>query len=152
MGAALAIVAYELQNTNIQVHQDVDSSFSRGESTTPELNTNLAFSTCSVEQGLQVESGQEPSLEHSMPSDRYVDKVEEDSELEDYTVRLRDGVRILIEQNIGTKTSEILTNSEIPSLTESDLSEDEDQNEKSQIYQEQLLKVLKESMYDLFRE
>ena len=87
-----------------------------------------------------------------MPSDRYVDKVEEDWELEDYTVRLKDGVRILIERNIGTQTSEILTNSEIPSLTESDISEDEDQSEKNQIYQDQLLNVLKESMYDLFRE
>ena len=65
---------------------------------------------------------------------------------------MRDGVWILIEQNIATQTSEIFGNSEIPSLTESDPSEDEDQNEKSQIYQEQLLNVLKESMYDLFRE
>ena len=148
MGAVLAIVAYELQNTNIQEHQDVDSSFSRGESTTPELNTNLT----SVEQCLEIKWEHEPSLEYTLPNDRYIDKVQEDSELEDYTVRLRDGVRILIEQNIATQTPEIFVNSEILSLTESDLSEDEDQNEKSQIYQEQLLNVLKESMYHLFRE
>ena len=86
-----------------------------------------------------------------MPNDRYVDKVQEDSELEDYTVRLRDGVRILIERNIATQTPEIFVNSEIPSLTDSDFSEDEDKNEKSKIYQEQLLNVLKESMYDLFQ-
>ena len=81
-----------------------------------------------------------------------MDKVQEDSELEDYTVRLRDGVWILIERNIATQTPEIFVNSEIPSLTESDLSEDKDQNEKNQIYQEQIFNVLKESMYDLFQE
>ena len=86
-----------------------------------------------------------------MPNNRYVDKVQEDSELEDYTVRLRDGVRILIERNIASQTPEIFVNSEIPSLTDSDFSEDEDKNEKSKIYQEQLLNVLKESMYDLFQ-
>ena len=75
-----------------------------------------------------------------------MDKVEEDSELEDYTVRLRDGVRILIEWNIATQTREIF------GLTESDLSEDEDQDEKNQIYKKQIFNVLKESMYDLFEE
>ena len=81
-----------------------------------------------------------------------MDKVEEDSELEDYTVRLRDGVRILIERNIATQTREIFGKSEIPSLTESDLSEDKDQNEKNQIHKKQIFNVLKESMYDLFQE
>ena len=76
MGAVLAILAYRLQNINIQEHQDVDSSFSRGESTTPKLHTNLV----------------------------YVDKTQE-SLNEDYTVRLRDGVRILIERNVATQTS-----------------------------------------------
>ena len=123
MGAVLAIVAYELQNTNIQEHQDVDSSISRGEFTTPKLHTNLV----------------------------YVDRTPE-SFNEGYTVRLRDGVRILIERDIATQTSETFGNSELPSLTESDISEDEDQNEKNQIYQKQLLNVFKESMYDLFRE
>ena len=80
-----------------------------------------------------------------------VDGLQDDSELEDYTVRLRDGVRILIERNITTQTPDIFVNSEVPSLTDSDLSEDEDTNEKSKIYQEQILNVLKESMYDLFR-
>ena len=122
MGAVLAIIAYKLQNINIQEHQDVDSSFSRGESTTPKLHTNLVYV-------------------HRTP----------ESFNEGYTVRLRDGVRILIERDIATQTSETFGNSELPSLTESDILEDEDQNEKNQIYQEQLLNVLKESMYDLFR-
>ena len=130
MGAILAIVAYELQNTNIQEHQDIVNSFSRGESNTPELNTNLTLSTCSVEQCVEAESEQETSLEYTLFNDRYVDKVQEDSELEDYTFRLRDGVRILIEINIATQTPEIFVNSEIPGLTDSDLSEDEDKNKK----------------------
>ena len=79
MGAILAIVAYELQNTNIQEHQDIVNSFSRGESNTPELNTNLTLSTCSVEKCFEAESDQEPSLEYTLPNDRYVDKVQEDS-------------------------------------------------------------------------
>ena len=81
-----------------------------------------------------------------------MDKVEEDSELEDYTVRLRDGVQILIERNIATQTHEIFGKSEIPSLTESDLSDNEDQDDKNQIYKKQIFNVLKESMYDLFEE
>ena len=137
MGAVLAIVAYELQNTNIQEHQDVDSSFSRGESTTPKLHTNLVY----------VDRTPQSFNEGYM----YVERIQESLD-EDYTVRLRDGVRILIERDIATQTSETFGNSELPSLTESDISEDEDQNEKNQIYQEQLLNVLKESMYDLFQE
>ena len=75
MGAILAIVAYELQNTNIKEHQDIVNSFWMGESNTPELNTNLTFSTCFVEQCLEAESDQEPSLKYTLPNDRYVDKV-----------------------------------------------------------------------------
>ena len=52
---------------------------------------------------------------------------------------------------MATQTSETFGNSEPLSLTESDVSEDENQTDKHQIYQEQLLNVLKESMYDLFQ-
>ena len=79
MGSILAIVAYELQTTNIQEHQDIVNSFSRGESNTLELNTNLILSTCSVEHCVEAESEQETSLEYTLPNDRYVDKVQEDS-------------------------------------------------------------------------
>ena len=43
MGAVLAIIVYELHNTNIQEHQEVDNSFTRGESITYELHTNLVY-------------------------------------------------------------------------------------------------------------
>ena len=136
MGTFLAIVANEVLNTNMQEHQDIDSSSLKDESIRPELHTNLVY----------VDKTPESFNEGCM----YVERIQE-SLNEDSTVRLRDGVRILIERNIATQTPEIFVNSEIPSLTESDLSEDKDQNEKSQIYQKQLLNVLKESMYDLFQ-
>ena len=81
MGAFLAIVVYELQNTNIKEHQEVDNSFTRGESITPGLYTNLV----------------------------YVDRTPE-SFNEDYTVRLRDGISILIERDIATQTPEAFRN------------------------------------------
>ena len=65
----------------IQEHEDIVNSFSRGESNKLELNTNLILSTCSVEQCVEAESEQETSLEYTLPNDRYVDKVQEDSEL-----------------------------------------------------------------------
>ena len=155
MGAILAIVAYELHTTTMQKHQDSVNSFSRGESSTSEMNTNLIPSTCPVEQCVEVEPEKETNFEYTLPNDRHVvensvDGLQDDSELEDYTVRLRDGVRILIERNITTQTPDIFVKSGVPSLTDSDLSEDEDTNEKSKIYQEQILNVLKESMYDQF--
>ena len=89
MGAVLAIVAYKLQNINIQEHQDVDFSSPRGESITPKLHTNLID----------------------------VDRTPENFD-EDYTVRLRDGVKILIERNIANIP---LRNLDFQSLTESDI-------------------------------
>ena len=121
MGAFLAIVAYGVQNTNIQEHQDVDSSSLKDESTIPELHTNLVY----------VDRTPESFNEGCM----YVERIQE-SLNEDYTVRLRDGVRILIERDIETQTSETFGNSELPSLTKSDISEDENQTDKHQIYQE----------------
>ena len=103
-----------------------------------------------------IQPEKETNFEYTLPNDRHVlensvDRLQDDSELVDYIVRLRDGVRILIERNITTQTPDIFVNSEVPSLTDSDLSEDENINEKSKIYQEQLMSVLKESMYELFR-
>ena len=156
MGAILAIVAYELHTITMQEHQDSVNSFSRGESNTPEMNTNLIPSTCPVEQCVEVEPEKETNFEYTLPNDGHVvensvDGLQDDLELEDYTVRLRDGVKIIIERNIKTQTPDIFVNSEVPSLTDSDLSEDENTDEKRKIYQEQILNVLKESMYDLFR-
>ena len=128
MGAILAIVAYELHTTTMQEHQDSVNSFSRGESNTPEMNTNLIPSTCPVEQCVEVEPEKETNFEYTLPNDRYVDKLQDDSELEDYTVRLRDGVRIIIERNITTQTPDIFVNSEVTSLRDSDLSGDKDTN------------------------
>ena len=107
MGAVLAIIVYELQNTNNQEHQEADNSFTRRESITSELHTNLA----------------------------YVDRIP-DSFNEGYTVRLKDKIKIL--KDIGIQTSEKFENSEPPNLTDSDVSEDENQTDKHQIYQEQL--------------
>ena len=148
MGAILAIVAYELHTTTVQEHQNSVNSFPRGESSTPEMNTNLIPWTCPVEQCIEVEPEKETNFGYTLPNDKHsvehsVDRLQDDLELEDYTVRLRDGVRIIIERNITTQTPDIFVNSEVPSLTDSDLSEDEDTNEKSKIYQEQLLNVQK---------
>ena len=49
-----------------------------------------------------------------------VDRTLESSD-EDYTVRLRDGVRILIERNVSTQTSNTFKNSELQALTKSDI-------------------------------
>ena len=71
---------------------------------------------------------------------------------------MRDGVRILIEREIATQTLEAFGNSEPPSLTSTDISEDEGQDNISEeenpdeIYKKQILNVLKRSMYDLFEE
>ena len=55
MGAILAIEVYELHTTTVQGHQDSVNSSPRGESNTPEMNTNLIPSTCPVEQCVEVE-------------------------------------------------------------------------------------------------
>ena len=80
-----AILAYRLQNISIQEHQDVDCSSSGGESTTPKLHTNI------------------------VDVDRTLESFDED-----YTVRLRDGVRILIERNVATQTSNTFKNLRLP--------------------------------------
>ena len=95
MGAFLAIVANEVLNTNMQEHQDIDSSSLKDESTTPKLHTNLVY----------VDRTPESFNEGFM----YVERIQE-SLNEDYTVRLRDGIRILIERDIATQTPEAFRN------------------------------------------
>ena len=80
-----AILTYRLPNISFQEHQDVDFSSSGGESTTPKLHTN----TVDLNKTLGCFD-------------------------EDYTVRLRDGVRILIERNVATQTSNTFKNSGLP--------------------------------------
>ena len=95
MGAFLAIVANEVLNTNMQEHQDIDSSSLKDESTTPKLHTNLVY----------VDRTPESFNEGC----RYVERIQE-SLNEDYTVRWRDGIRILIERDIATQTPEAFRN------------------------------------------
>ena len=95
MGAVLAIIVSELQNTNIQEHQEVDNSFTRSESITSELHTNLVY----------VDRTPESFNEGCM----YVERIQK-SLSEDYKVRLRDGIRILIERDIATQTPEAFGN------------------------------------------
>ena len=95
MGAFLAIVANEVLNTNMQEHQDIDSSSLKDESIRPELHTNLVYMDRTPE------SFKEGCI--------YVERIQE-SLNEDYTVRLRDGIRILIERDIATQTPEAFRN------------------------------------------
>ena len=157
MGAVLAIIISELQNTNTQEQQEVVTT--RGvrvpctwsKSITPELHTSLVYVDRTYE-----ESYNEGCI--------YVERIREDLD-EDYQVRLRDGVRIIIEREIATQTPKTFENSsnsqfslwEPPSLTSTDISKIEGQDNISEensdeIYNRQILYVLKESMYDLFQE
>ena len=70
-----AILTYGLPNISFQEHQDVDCSSSGGESITPKLHTN------------------------TVEVDKILGCLEED-----YIVRLRDGVTIIIERNVATQT------------------------------------------------
>ena len=149
MGAVLAIIVSELQNTNTQEHQEVNIPIKRSKSITSELHTSLVYVDRTYE-----ESYNEGCI--------YVERIREDL-AEDYQVRLRDGVRIIIEREIGTQTPKTFENSsnsqfslwEPPSLTSTDISKNEGQENISEeenpdeIYKKQLLNVLKESIYDL---
>ena len=151
MGAVLAIIVSELQNTNTQEHQEVNIPFTRSKSITSELHTSLVY----VDR-THPESFNEGCI--------YVERIREDLN-EDYTVRLRDGVRILIEREIATQTPEAFGNSpnsqfslwEPPSLTSTDISEDEGQDNISEeensdeIYKKQIFNVTKKSIYDLVK-
>ena len=146
MGAVLAIIISELQSTNTQKCQKVNIPFTKSESITPELHTSLGYVDRTHE-----ESYNEECI--------YIEKNRKDLG-KNYQVRLRDEVRILIEREIATQTPEAFDNSpnsqlsfrKPPSLTSTDISEDEILEEENldEIYKRQVFNVLKESMYDLF--
>ena len=124
MGAVLAIIISELQNTNTQEHQEVVTTrggnvpCTRSKSITPELHTSLVYVDRTYE-----ESYNEGCI--------YVERIRKELD-EDYQVRFRDGVRIIIEREIATQTPKTFENSpnsqlflrEPQSLTLTDISED----------------------------
>ena len=95
MGAFLAIVANEVLNTNMQGHQDINSSSLKDESIRPVLYTNLVY----------MDRTPESFKEGCM----YVERIQRELD-EGYTCRLRDGMRILVERDIATQTSEAFRN------------------------------------------
>ena len=95
MGAFLAIIANEVLNTNMQEHQDIDSSPLKDESIRPVLYTNLFY----------MDRTPESFKEGFM----YVEKIQRELN-DDYKVRLREGIRILIERDIATQTPEAFRN------------------------------------------
>ena len=60
MGTILAIVAYELNTTTVQEHQDGVNSSPQGESNTPDVNTDLV--SCPVESLVEIKSEDELSF------------------------------------------------------------------------------------------
>ena len=146
MGAVLAIIISGLQSNNTQRCQKIDIPFTKSESITPDLHTSLGYVERTHEQSYNEEC-------------IYVEKTRKDLG-KNYQVRLRDEVRILIEREIATQTPEAFDNSpnsqlslrEPPSLTSTDISEDEilEGENPDEIYKRQVCNVLKESMYDWF--
>ena len=102
MGAVLAIIVSELQNTHTQDHQEVVTTrggnvpCTRSKSITPELHTSLVY----------VDRTHEDSYNEGCI---YVERIRKELD-EDYQVRFRDGVRILIEREIATQTTETFGN------------------------------------------
>ena len=96
MGAVLAIIVSELQNTNTQDHQEVNVPCTRSKSITSELHTSLIY----------VDRTHEESYNEGCI---YVERIRKELD-EDYQVRFRDGVRILIEREIATQTTEAFGN------------------------------------------
>ena len=107
MGTILAIVAYEQNTTIMQGHQDSVNSSPKGESNTPEMNANSIPWTCHI--------GPLVGFCSTLPNefeDHSVDILQDEvTELEDYSVRLLDGVKIIIERNIKTQTPDIFCRS-----------------------------------------
>ena len=95
MGAFLEIVANEVLNTNMQGHQDINSSSLKDESIRPVLYTNLVY----------MDGAPESYKEGCM----YVERIQRELN-DDYKVRLRDGIRILTERDIATQTPEAFRN------------------------------------------
>ena len=96
MGAFLAIIANEVLNTNKQRKPKyIDSSSLKDESIRPVLYTNLVY----------MDRTPESFKEGCM----YVERIQRELN-DDYKVRLRDGIRILIERDIATQTPEAFRN------------------------------------------
>ena len=95
MGAFLAIVANEVLNTNMQEHQDIDSSSLKDESIRLELYTNLVY----------MDRTPESFKEGCM----YVERIQRELD-EGYTCRLRDGNRSLVERDIASQTLKAFKN------------------------------------------
>ena len=96
MGAFLAIIANEVLNTNKQSKPKyIDSSSLKDESIRPVLYTNLVY----------MDRTPESFKEGCM----YVERIQRELN-DDYKVRLRDGIRILIERDIATQTPEAFRN------------------------------------------
>ena len=96
MGAFLAIIANEVPNTNKQRKlKYIDSSSLKNESIRPVLYTNLVYMDRTPESYKEV--------------CMYVERIQRESN-DDYKVRLRDGIRILIERDIATQTPEAIRN------------------------------------------
>ena len=68
----------------MQKHQGSVNSFPEGESSTPEMNTNLIPSTCFVEECMEIEPEKETNFEYILPTDKHVmknsvDELQDDS-------------------------------------------------------------------------
>ena len=96
MGTILAIVAYELHTTTVQGHQDGVKSSPEDESNTPEINADLILWTCPVGSLIKMEPEKETNFGSTSPN--------EFEGLEDYSVRLLDGVKITLEEESKLET------------------------------------------------
>ena len=96
MGAFLAIIANEVLNTNKQRKPKyIDSSSLKNESIRPVLYTNLVY--------------MDRTPERYKEGCMYVERIQRELN-DDYKVRFRDGIRILIERDIATQTPEAFRN------------------------------------------
>ena len=147
ISAVLAIIVSGLQNNNTKKFQKVNIPFTKNKSITPELHTSPGYVDRIHEETYNEECIHVKRIHKNLGKN--------------YQVRLRNEVRILIEKEIATQTPEACDNSpnsqlslrEPPSLTSTDISEDEilEEENPDEIYKRQILFVLKESIYDLFK-
>ena len=79
----------------MQEHQDIDSSSLKDESIRPVLYTNLVYMDRTPESFKQ--------------GCMYVERIQRELN-DDYKVRLRDGIRILVERDIVTQTPQAFRN------------------------------------------
>ena len=96
MGRILAIVAYELNTTTMQGHQDNVNSSPKGESITPEMYTDLRSWNCPV--GPFVEMEPEGGTNFNSTSKN------EFTGLENYSVGLLERIKITLEEENKLET------------------------------------------------